>query len=273
MNTSNTKALLIVWTALTLVVPASLDAAEESTKSRTRVDEWVRVPAGEYVIGTDAGRYDERPRVTVRLSELWIARREVTNEEFERFVTESRYVPRGPWRRGFTRGGGRLPVRFVTWHDATAYAAWAGCRLPTEAEWAAAATKIATPIHPRPGAPLAAGPAIADDAPGGIADLAGNVREWTADWYDRRTFLDLAAAGVAVDPRGPEDGAQPAEALRAAKASAGWERSTLKVVRGGSFAALSSDQLRPSRRSAHNPQRWHDDVGFRCARSAAPEAK
>lgn len=241
--------------------------------------EYVRLPAGRYVLGAERGRYDEVPPVQVELREAWIGRREVSNADYARFVEATRYVSEGPWRRGFPPGGERLPVRFVTWFDAVAYATWAGCRLPTEAEWSAAAAGIAPVVHPHPGQMMADGPVPADAGVGAgrlaLLHLDGNVREWTADWYDRLAFRSYASLGVVVvDPRGPEDGATAPAAARAQRAAAGWERSTLKVVRGGSFAALQADHLRPERRSAHNPRRGHDDVGFRCVRSIGPgEAK
>ena len=97
--------------------------------------------------------------------------------------------------------------------------------------------------------------------------MAGNVREWTADWYDRYRNVSLAAAGeLAHDPTGPEDGARPEARFVDSDAVAGNERSTRRVVRGASWVARGPDAARPSARGAHHPGHFFDDVGFRCAR-------
>lgn len=228
----------------------------------------VPVPAGVYTLGDAGGRYDERPEVRVRLSAFFIDRTEVDNARFERFVERSGYRPRGPWRRGYPAGGGRLPVRFVTWHDAAAYARWAGRRLPTEAEWEVAARAgAASSII---GRHRDAGPVPVDARePGdlGALHLRGNVREWTADWYDRYRNRALSRDPTPVDPHGPDDGAPPEARFVESDAVAGNERSTRRVVRGASWVALGADAARPSARGAHNPEQFFDDVGFRCARS------
>ncbi len=245
----------------------------------------IRVPEGAHTLGDRGGRYDERPEVEVRLSAFLIDRDEVSNAQYARFVEESGYRPRGPWRRGFEPGQGSLPVRFVTWHDAYAYAEWAGRRLPTEAEWEAAARRSTrSGAHPVIGRGVDEGP-LPVGSPGGARDqirhMTGNVREWTADWYDRYRNQTLLRqedrqedrqggrqGGTVLDPRGPEDGA-PAEArFVEADAVAGNERATRRVVRGASWVALGPDAARPSARGAHNPAHFYDDVGFRCARGA-----
>lgn len=231
---------------------------------------YVSIPAGAYPLGDDEGRYDERPAVTVQLSAFSLARTEVSNAEFAGFVAASGYRPQGPWRRGFAEHQARLPVRFVTWFDAAAYAAWARCRLPTEAQWEAAAR-----LDERPPTrdELAAdrGPVpvdIGDDThPLGILHLRDNVREWTADYYDRYRNVAYAQSDEPiVDPRGPDAGTPPEPRFVASGNEAGNERSTRRVVRGASWAAVDPDWLRPSRRYGHNPAAWYDDVGFRCAR-------
>lgn len=230
--------------------------------------QYITIPGGIYTLGDAQGRYDEQPVVKVKLSAFQIAATEVSNAEFERFLNASAYRPQGPWRWGYPAGSELLPVRFVTWYDAQAYARWAGCRLPTEAEWSAAAQDVKPLALPVEGQPLAAGPVAVNAGKAGLLHMENNVSEWVADWYYRYQFRDYAAGPMPLDPKGPQDGAPPDPKLVAAQSSAGNERSTLKVVRGASWAALYSDHLRLSRRVAHNPQRWHDDVGFRCARDA-----
>lgn len=242
---------------MTLLVLATL-AAEPSR---------VLVPGGDYGLGDEAGRYDERPRVQVALSTFAIDRREVSQGDFAAFVAAG-HDPEGPWRRGGDDEA--LPVRFVTWHDAAAYCAWAGGRLPTEAEWeVAAGGTVGEPVVLRP---ASAGPVAvessADLSRFGLVHTRGNVREWVADWYDRYAWSQLESG--AVDPTGPADGAPPEPRFVEAGAVAGNERSTRKVVRGASWAARHLDAARPSRRDAANPAHHYDDVGFRCAAEGGP---
>lgn len=238
--------------------------------------ELVRVEGGERVLGDDAGRYDERPRLRVRLRPFLIDRAEVTNERFANFVQATGYRPQGPWARGFLPGRAAHPVRFVTWFDAHAYARWAGRRLPTEAEWETAAgphrypwgdrwqpDRAVTGRAPERG-PEPAGRAL-DSTPGGVLNMAGNVREWVADWYDRFTYEAYAGREPVVDPRGPASGTPPEARFVATETEAGNERSTRKGVRGASWAARHPDLARRARRGAENPRHFYDDVGFRCA--------
>lgn len=259
------QRILVAMLASTALCMAQ--AAQQETPTR-----YISIPGGVYTLGDARGRYDEQPVVRVRLKPFQIAVTEVSNAEFERFVNAAAYQPQGPWRWGYPAGGGKLPVRFVSWYDAQAYARWAGCRLPTEAEWAAAAQNSKPRALQTEGQPLAAGPvavnAAANQNTADLLHMEDNVSEWVADWYYRYQFRDYATGPLPLDPKGPPDGAAPEPRFVAAQSSAGNERSTLKVVRGPSWAALYSDQLRLSRRVAHNPHRWHDDVGFRCARDA-----
>lgn len=233
------------------------------------------VPGGDVLLGDEHGRYDEQPRFTARLDAFLMDATEVTNAQFERFVREATHQPEGPWRRGFGQGQGDHPVRFVTWHDAQAYAHWAGRALPTEAQWEAACGWARYPWGEswQPGLAVcdraaAAGPLSAlaseDRSPFGVLNLGGNVREWCADWYDRYACAEYAAQQPVDNPAGPADGEAPRADFVAAGAVAGNERSTRKAVRGGSWASPGSEFCRRARRGAHNPAQWFDDVGFRC---------
>ncbi len=226
----------------------------------------VLVPAGRYPMGDPAGRYDERPRVEVQLSAFAIDRAEVSAARFSAFVTETGFEADGPWRS--LDAPSDHPVRLVTWHDADAYCRWAGGRLPTEAEWEAATEGLFQPRAAVILRPHRQGPEPVDHAgeqtSAGVLNLTGNVREWVADYYDRYryTLYDEAAP---VDPTGPAAGLGPEPRFMEAGLAATNERSTRRVVRGASWAARWDDAARPTRRDAHNPARWFEDVGFRCA--------
>ncbi|MBI4582746.1 MAG: formylglycine-generating enzyme family protein [Planctomycetes bacterium] len=247
---------------------------------------------------------DERPARRVRLNAFAIDRFEVTNAQYRRFLAEitktgdhGRCHPAEPeakdhtpryWREfnpllkdaAYARTApfgletfkaDNQPVVGVDWFDAYAYAAWAGKRLPTEAEWELAARgpdgrrwpwgndwrwglansggeQLGTDIGARGrekdgfiyAAPAGSFPE--GRSPFGCDDMAGNVAEWCADWYQS----DYYQRGPEADPRGPAGG-------------------QFRVVRGGSSQNFPS-ALRCAARECREPEFRTFNLGFRCAR-------
>lgn len=219
----------------------------------------VLVRGGVYAIGSETGEPDERPIHRVALDPFYVDAREVTNEEFARFVAATGYAPEGQWTRYAGKGRERHPVTSVTWNDASAYAAWAGKRLPTESEWEAAARGgLDGKAYPNgdeldaddatfgafDGMQIATTPVGSHRPNGyGLYDTAGNVWEWCSDYY----AADAYARADAHDPKGPSVGAA-------------------RVARGGSWYE-GVGELRVSNRLAMTPTLIGPVFGFRCAKT------
>jgi len=159
----------------------------------------VLVPAGNFIMGSLDGDADEAPSHRVWLPAFYIDKFEVTHEQYARFIAETKRSAPIDWPNGTMPAKlAKHPVVNVTLADAEAYAKWAGKRLPTEAEWEKAARGTNGNIYPWGNEPkkTATGTdakehtwpvgSFADDvSPCGAIDMAGNVWEWTASWYDR----------------------------------------------------------------------------------------
>ncbi len=225
----------------------------------------VAVPAGKFTMGSNDGDADERPPHEVEVSLFLIDVTPVTNRQFARFAAATgRGMPPEPgFDRSYTTSQPDAPVVNVSFQDAQDFAKWAGRRLPSEAEWEKAARGTDGRRFPwgnqMPGgaealanvdgkqdgfaatSPVGAFPAGA--SPSGALDMAGNVWEWTFDWYDPGYYASVAPG--AKDPDGPPSGSQI-------------------VLRGGSFTSQPGD-VRSANRYARGPNDRAHNVGFRCA--------
>jgi iron(II)-dependent oxidoreductase len=229
----------------------------------------VFVPGGEFLRGRSHANpdaelkwypnplKDDTPARRIYLTPFYLDEAEVTNQRYAAFVTKTGRKPPHQWSAGHPPENRQShPVVNVTWGDAQAFCQWEGKRLPTEAEWERAARGAAEgKIYPW--GDRAAGPQDArfdsTDGPGpvcqfprnyfGLCDMAGNVWEWTADWYARNHYATAAER----DPQGPPAG-------------------TYRVLRGGSWF----DQpkfLSSAYRSWARPDERSPTIGFRCAKS------
>ena len=109
----------------------------------------VAIPAGEFVMGSDTGRADERPAHTVYLDAYELDRYEVTNAQYRRFLLATGARSPRHWNGAvYPAGQADYPVVGVRWEDADAYCRWTGKRLPTEAEWEKACRGTAGRVYP-----------------------------------------------------------------------------------------------------------------------------
>lgn len=215
----------------------------------------VEVPAGDFTMGCDARSCggDEQPQRVVTLSAFEIDRTEVTQAEYTACILDGACEePACDW----SCDQPDLPAGCVTWAQAKAFCSWAGKRLPTEAEWEKAA-RGEDRTYPwgddEPNCSLAnmagcggalrpVGSAPDGASPYGALDMAGNVVELVADWYDAGYYLGAPT----TDPQGPQNG-------------------TRYSGRGGGFKS-DSDFLRASKRDWYDPTDTAVSLGFRCAR-------
>jgi formylglycine-generating enzyme required for sulfatase activity len=213
----------------------------------------------------------ETPVHTVFLDSFYMDVFEVTNTGFREFVEETGYTSFGNWERFATEGFEQYPVVGVTWHDAEAYAEWAGKRLPTEAEWEYACAGGTDRMlffwgnEPDPGMAnyryqgesflagvgrlvgfrnLGTSEVGSYPANGyGLFDMLGNVSEWVNGEY--RPYPGFSEELGFWNTESPD-----------------YSR---KVFRGGSWETPNAVFLRTTTRfgSRENSYRW--DLGFRCA--------
>lgn len=250
------------------------------------LDSMVLIPAGEFLMGTDFERADaqDRPQHKVTLPAYWVDKYPVTNAQYAKFVAATSHRPPSNWKNGKVAQGDLLrPVTLISWYDATAYAKWAGKRLPTEAEFEKAGRgtdarrwpwgnkmepeRLNTYYNVGSTTDVTAYPNGA--SPYGVMDMAGNVDEWTADDFMPYPGSDappgLFQGKVARVISAEDRSLKVADLLP----TAGY----YKVLRGGSF---KTDPFSTSlyHRNFAWPNYASDFFGFRCVKDAhRPDGK
>jgi len=222
----------------------------------------VFVPAGDFQMGTnERNAQKNRPVHAVTLSAFWVDQTEVTNAMYAQCIEAGACPhPGGAANPFFGKSKyANHPVVYVTWNAADRYCRWAKRRLPTEAEWEKAARGADGRAYPwgndppdesranfdlNLGAPLPADRYPLGASPYGALNMAGNVREWVADWFHQYYYL----VAPPENPQGPPGGEH-------------------KSLRGGSYLD-GANEIRAFSRFDHEPLSGGINRGFRCASDA-----
>jgi formylglycine-generating enzyme required for sulfatase activity len=237
------------------------------------------VPEGEFEMGSTEAQYQnavemcvndggnrsdcerwyviEKSQHTVWLDAFRIDQTEVTNAMYASCVAAG-MCKRSSYAYTSDFNNASQPVVGVDWNDASAYCAWAGRRLPTEAEWEKAARGTDGRVYPWGDQPLDAqllnynnnlgktsdaGSFPAGVSPYGALDMTGNAWEWVADWYDGSYY----SSSPDRNPGGPSSGGT-------------------RVLRGGSWYD-NVRSVRAAYRHNTSPDSRYASIGFRCAAS------
>ena len=230
------------------------------------------IPGGSYILGSSTSDTmalsHEQPQHKLELTGFNIYIHEVTNSMYKKCADAGACTPVTDLRQDLTdyyTGDAYkdFPVVGVDWNMAKVYCEWAGGRLPTEAEWEATARGIDERVYPwgndpatcannamkgcgKQSLPFQVGSFAAGNSPFQVWDMAGNVWEWTNDWYDANYY----ATDPTNNPMGPWSG-------------------QFKVIRGGGWNS-TNDKVRTANRFAVEPTLSFRDVGFRCVANPFP---
>lgn len=239
-----------------------------------KLPELVSIAPGAFLMGAKTSRPEEQPIHNVELDGFQIGKYEITNKDFEFFVSSTNYLTQAEldkspiiWRSYFTSERQNYPVVLVSWNDAMAYCKWLSeitghtFRLPTEAEWEYAARGGVATKYPW-GDDITSDQANYDsesergiisgvmldyvesvDSYGangyGLFNVCGNVSEWCYDWYDPNYYKNSPT-----------------------KNPIGLEKGYFKAIRGGSWVS-QPEACRISYRNNNSSTFTAPYLGFR----------
>lgn len=276
----SSRSLLLAGALIGLSAPARAAGhakGPDQARPRTAAVEWVRIPGGSFLMGSEKGNENERPVHRVRVRTFEMAKTLVTNRQYAACVDAGACVA-AVFAPYFMKGPDHY-LSDMDWNQAQAFCAWVQGRLPSEAEWEYAARSAgraweypwgdeqatcqravintgedscgnpaALPVCSRP----------RGNTKQGLCDMAGDAWEWVQDWYH------------------PSYGGAPAD-------GSAWEdpAGEFRVARGGAYNGDAS-RVRAAYREYYEPEgpcRTLRDPhcrsrinGFRCARDVATAA-
>ena len=219
---------------------------------------YILIPAGRFDMGSNDGAADEKPIHRITLTKPFLlGKYAVTNQDYQRYLEANPQIKPPEFFEDPLFNQPQQPVVGVSWEEAQAFCAWAGGRLPTEAEWEFAC-RAGSQQKFCCGDDVASLPDFAwfaDNSGGqtqpvgqkkpnawGLFDMHGNVWEWCQDWFGR----DYYKRSPKTDPAGPAGG-------------------ETRVLRGASCRNVDPDYLRSANRSGLPPGCRRIVVGFRIA--------
>ena len=253
---------------------------EEALKNnKDKWEEMALVPAGKFAMGSSEEDFipEEMPQHVVNLDAYYIDKYEVTNAQYWEFLEyieitddHSKCSPSEPLSKSHLPGNPYrgyeykyynypdYPVTRIDWYDAYAYAAWAGKRLPTEAEWEKAARGTDGRRFPwgnvweirfcnvgtDSNLPVTVGSFEQGNSVYDIYDMSGSVSEWCSDWYHPEYYYNSPKK----NPKGPLEGTGK------------------RIIKGGSMFAQNVYKLRCAVRMFGEPSDRNKSVGLRCAK-------
>ena len=242
------------------------------TRKPVDLDKMVLIPAGEFRMGTDRLRSKmAEPVHVVSLDAFYIDKYEITLGEYKHFLMNTDHRPLPEWVPKYAPSD-EHPVVGVSWHDAMAYATWAGKRLPTEAEWEKAARGGLLDMHypwgnEEPDSLRANFGNATDRLAGvgkypanafGLYDMAGNVSEWCLDPWDADFYANSPQENPFAGKKGRD------ETIHNFKTVKG-----LRIFRGGS-SIDDTIGVHVAGRNYVDAKARKTNIGFRCARDASP---